>query len=123
MDVARLIDSDAYNRVPYLAFQPSLVKDIPILDMDDIASSYYLRVSAKDEPGVLGEIANILAAANISIEALIQKGVVSHETAEIVILTHTTQERQLKSATTQMEALSRVLAPITMIRMESLHAR
>lgn len=123
IDVARLLDTQAANRVPYLAFQPDLVEDLPILPMDDIISSYYLRVSARDEPGVLGEIANILAQQHISIEALIQKGVVNHKSAEIVILTHSTREQSLKAAMTAIAALPRVLAPVTMIRMESLHAR
>lgn len=57
----------------------------------------------------------------MSIEALIQKGVVNHQTAEIVILTHRTQEKHIKAAIAAIEALPRVAAPLTMIRMESLH--
>ena len=91
--------------------------------MDEITSSYYLRVSACDEPGVLGEIANILAAENISIEALIQKGIINKESAEIVILTHSTKERFIKQSMARIQALPRVLSPVTMIRMESLHHR
>ena len=41
--------------------------------MDEITSSYYLRVQATDEPGTLGQIAALLAKENVSIEALIQK--------------------------------------------------
>ena len=58
---------------------------------------------------------------NVSIEALIQKGVINQSTAEIVILTHTTVEHNVKRAIAAIEALSCVDAPITMIRMESLH--
>ncbi|WP_370387275.1 homoserine dehydrogenase [Snodgrassella alvi] len=123
MDVTRLQNAEASYRVPYLAFQSSSLQNISILPMDEITSSYYLRVSACDEPGVLGEIANILAAENISIEALIQKGIINKETAEIVILTHSTKERFIKQAMSQIQALPRVLSPVTMIRMESLHPR
>lgn len=123
MDVTRLQNAEASYRVPYLAFQSSSLQNISILPMDEITSSYYLRVSACDEPGVLGEIANILAAENISIEALIQKGIINKETAEIVILTHSTKERFIKQAMAKIEALPRVLSPVTMIRMESLHPR
>ena len=91
--------------------------------MDEIISSYYLRVSVQDEPGVLGEIANILAAENISIEALIQKGVIEQTSTEIVILTHSTQERFIKQSIRRIQALARVMSPVTMIRMESLHKR
>ncbi|WP_037585761.1 homoserine dehydrogenase [Stenoxybacter acetivorans] len=121
IDISRLLDAASDNRVPYLAFQPYQMQAIPVLDMGDITSGYYLRVCAKDEPGVLGEIANILANEQISIEALIQKGVISHETAEIVILTHTTQEKQIQAAIANIEALPRVFPSVIMIRMESLH--
>ncbi|MFV1050453.1 ACT domain-containing protein, partial [Klebsiella pneumoniae] len=80
-----------------------------------------LRVQATDEPGTLGQIAALLAKENVSIEALIQKGVIDQSTAEIVILTHTTVECNVKRAIAAIEALSCVDAPITMIRMESLH--
>ena len=89
--------------------------------MDEITSSYYLRVQAKDEPGTLGQIAALLAKENVSIEALIQKGVIDQTTAEIVILTHSTVEKNIKRAIEAIEALSCVEKPITMIRMESLH--
>lgn len=46
---------------------------------------------------------------------------INQSTAEIVILTHTTVEHNVKRAIAAIEALSCVDAPITMIRMESLH--
>ena len=121
IDTGRLMGANAGNRVPYLAFQPTQVQDLPVLPISEITSSYYLRVSAQDEPGVLGEVANILAARGVSIEALIQKGVVCHETAEIVILTHSTQEKHITAAIAEIEALPRTFAPVAVIRMESLH--
>ena len=121
IDIARLIEAETDHRVPHLAFQPSQVQVQNILPMDEITSSYYLRVQATDEPGTLGQIAALLAKENVSIEALIQKGVINQSTAEIVILTHTTVEHNVKRAIAAIEALSCVDAPITMIRMESLH--
>lgn len=123
IDICRLITADPGNRVPHLAFQPSQVKAQPMLPMDEITSSYYLRVQAKDQPGVLGQIANLLAKENVSIEALIQKGVLDGSLAEIVILTHSTVEKNIKTAIAAIEALDVVYAPVVMIRMESLHGR
>ena len=59
----------------------------------------------------------------MSIEALIQKGVNDQTTAEIVNLTHSAVEKQVKSAITKIEALAFVDKPIVMIRMESLHGQ
>ena len=123
IDISRLITADTDNRVPHLAFQPSQVKAQTILPMDEIVSSYYLRVQASDKPGVLGQIAKLLAKQAVSIEALIQKGVINGDTAEIVILTHSTVEKQIKAAIHDIEALDVVHEPVVMIRMESLHGR
>lgn len=92
-----------------------------MLPMDEITSSYYLRVQAEDKPGVLGQIAGLLAAQNVSIEALIQKGVLDGRTAEIVILTHSTVEKHVKAAIAAIETLGSVREKVVMIRMESLH--
>lgn len=121
IDIIRQLEADSSNRVPHLAFQPQEVQAQNFLSMDDIVSSYYLRVSAEDQAGVLGKIATLLAEQNISIEALIQKGVFDGSRAEIVILTHSTVEKNIKAAIRNIEAEAAVQAPVVMIRMESLH--
>ncbi|MDO4696805.1 MAG: homoserine dehydrogenase [Neisseria sp.] len=121
VDICRLMGAEAESRVPYLAFQAGQVKELTILPMDEITSSYYLRVRAEDKPGVLGQIANLLAEQAVSIEALIQKGVLDGNHAEIVILTHSTVEKQIKAAIGEIEAMSAVQGGVVMIRMESLH--
>ncbi len=125
IDVSRLISADPEHRVPHLAFQAGQVKDMPVLPMDEIISSYYLRVQVADEPGVLAQISSVLAEYNISIEALIQKGFNENNqsvNAEIVILTHTALEKNVKAAMQAIENFERVTAPIVMIRMESLNS-
>lgn len=120
MDIARLTDAPSEHRVPPLAFRQNRA-DARILPIEDITSSYYLRVSAQDEPGVLSDIAGLLAKHGVSIEALIQKGVINHQTAEIVILTHRSKEKNIRQAISEIEQLPRIQPPVVMIRMESLH--
>lgn len=121
IDISRLISADTDHRVPYLAFRADNVESQPFLSMDEVSSSYYLRVQAADRAGVLGAIANLLAEQGISIEALIQKAVLDNNQAEIVILTHHTLESNIKAAITAIEAQETVSAPVTMIRMEPLN--
>lgn len=121
IDISRLIGADSDSRVPHLAFQAQSVEKQTFLGMDEITSSYYLRVQAADQAGVLGSIANILAQQGISIEALIQKAVLDNNQAEIVILTHSTVEKHIKAAIAQIEQQATVSAPVVMIRMESLN--
>ncbi|MDK4680287.1 homoserine dehydrogenase [Kingella negevensis] len=121
IDICRNIGAGQDNRVPHLSFQSSQVKPQKFLTIDEITSSYYLRVQAADEAGVLGKIATLLAEQGVSIEALIQKGVLDCTHAEIVILTHSTVEKNIKNAIAAIEQQAFVSEKVTMIRMESLH--
>lgn len=121
LDISRLTTADSSNRVPHLAFQPSQVQDLPILPIEETKGSYYLRIQASDERGVLAQITSLLAEEDISIEALIQKEVLNSPNAEIVILTHTGIEKNIQAAIKKIESLNCVEGQITMIRMESFH--
>lgn len=121
MDVARLIDASSEQRVPYLAFQPDQVLDLPILPIDEIQSAYYLRLRASDKPGVLAEVTKILGDRAISIDAMMQKEPDENETeADIVILTHITVEKNMNEAIAAIEALAAINGKVVRIRMEEL---
>lgn len=121
MDVARLIDASSAQRVPYLAFQPDQVQDLPILPIDEVQSAYYLRLRASDKPGVLAEVTKILGDRAISIDAMMQKEPDENETeADIVILTHITVEKNMNAAITAIEALAAISGKVVRIRMEEL---
>ncbi|WP_434779836.1 homoserine dehydrogenase [Neisseria sp. Ec49-e6-T10] len=122
IDIARLINTSPNNCVPYLAFKSDHIKNIPILPMEQIHSSYYLRICAKDEVGVLSEVTRLLAEQNISIEAVIQKDASNKQDAEIVILTHGTIEHNMNKAIENIEALSTTHGKVIRIRMEPFDA-
>ena len=58
-NIARLIDADVNHRVPYLAFQPDRIGSEPVLPIDEVETSYYLRPRVDDKPGVLADITRI----------------------------------------------------------------
>ncbi len=121
MDVARLHNAMAEQRVPYLAFQPDQITHLPILPISEISSAYYLRLRAMDKPGVLANVTKILGDANISIDAMMQKEPDDNETeADIVILTHITVEKNMDAAIRAIEALDAIAGSVTKIRMEEL---
>jgi homoserine dehydrogenase len=121
VDITRLATADPEHRVPYLAFQPDAMTDTPILPMDEITTSYYLRIRVADKLGVMADITRILADAAISIDAMLQKEPAAGETeADIIILTHKTQEKKAKQAIAAIEALEAVSGQIARIRLESL---
>jgi homoserine dehydrogenase len=122
VDVVRTLTSDPENRVPHLAFQPDALSDLPILPMDQVETSYYLRLQTEDKPGVLSDVTKILADSGISIEAVLQKEPVGDADATIIMLTHQVVEGKMFEAISAIESLSTITAPVTRIRMEHLDA-
>ncbi|EKZ96503.1 homoserine dehydrogenase [Cupriavidus sp. HMR-1] len=122
VDVTRLHTADPNHRVPHLAFQPDELSNVPVLPIDEVTSSYYLRMRVSDETGVLAEITRILAEAGISIDAMLQKESREGEPqTDIIILTHLTREKHVNAAIRSIEALQTVLSPVTRLRMEELN--
>ncbi|MEY2844072.1 MAG: hypothetical protein RI920_2109, partial [Pseudomonadota bacterium] len=73
VDIARLIDAAPEARVPHLAFQPDEMSALPILPIEEVVTSFYLRLRVADKAGVLAKLTGILAEKNISIDAVIQR--------------------------------------------------
>jgi len=121
VDIARLQGADPRNRVPHSAFQADQVEDLPMLPMEDVKTSFYLRMRVADRPGVLADITRILAQGSISIGAMIQKEPGAGEAqADIVLLTHQCIEGDVRRAITAIEALDSVVSSVTRIRLEEL---
>ncbi len=120
-DIARLMHASPEQRVPYLGYQPDQAEDFPVLPIEEISSAYYLRLHASDEAGVLADVTKILAARSISIDGMLQKEPkVGQVEADIVILTHTTVEKNINAAINEMKLLPEITGEIVKLRMESL---
>ena len=121
VDVTRMATSDPQNRVPHLAFQPNAMADLKILPMDEVVTSYYLRLRVQDKPGVLADITRILADEQISIDAVIQKEPGEGEDqTDLIMLTHQTREKRIVAAIAKIEKLGVVAGKVTKLRLEEL---
>jgi homoserine dehydrogenase len=121
VDVTRMHTADPLNRVPHLAFQPNAMADLKILPMDEVQTSYYLRLRVQDKPGVLADITRILADEQISIDAVIQKEPEEgEEQTDLIMLTHLTREKHVNAAIKKIEALGVVAGKVTKLRLEEL---
>ena len=123
VDVTRLHTADPDHRVPHLAFQPDALAATPILSIEAVVTSFYLRLQVADQAGVMASVAGILAAHDISIDALLQRpnqepGALQQ--TDVIILTHDVVEGRMNQAIAQLQALATVLAPIRRIRKEAL---
>jgi homoserine dehydrogenase len=119
VDVTRLQAADPEHRVPHLAFQPEAMADTPILPMSEVESSYYLRLRVHDQPGVLADLARILAEGGISIDSMFQEPHGEHD-ADIIFLSHLAREGAVDKAIARVQSLSFVKSPVTRLRVEHL---
>jgi homoserine dehydrogenase len=121
VDVTRMHTADPLNRVPHLAFQPNAMADLKMLPIEEVQTSYYLRLRVQDKPGVLADITRILADEQISIDAVIQKEPGEGEDqADLIMLSHLTREKRINAAIAKIEALGVVAGKVTKLRMEEL---
>lgn len=122
VDMVRALTTDPNNRVPHLAFQPDALADLRILDMEEVETSYYLRMHAQDRPGVLADITRILGDLGISIEAILQKEPgLDESVVPIIILTHRVPEKNMNAAIARIESLQSIEGQVVRIRLEHLY--
>ena len=82
--------------------------------MKDVYSSWFIRLSVKDEPGVLATIASLFGDNNVSIESVIQEG--RGDNAELVLVTHEAVEEDLTSSIDSIANLESVSSVTSTIR-------
>lgn len=92
--------------------------DLNIKKMEDIRTSYYLRFSAIDKPGVMSKISGILGSHNISIKSMIQKGRKKEKAVPIVMMTHEAREKDMTRALKEIDRLSIVSGRTMYLRVE-----
>jgi homoserine dehydrogenase len=85
--------------------------------MKDVYSSWFIRLSVKDEPGVLATIASLFGDNNVSIESVIQEG--RGDNAELVLVTHEAAEEDLTSSIDSIANLESVSSVTSTIRVYS----
>jgi len=88
-----------------------------IKSMDNVESSWFMRLSVKDEPGVLATIAGLLGNQNVSIESVIQEG--RGDNAELVLVSHEAAEKNLRTAINEIANLDAVSSVTSTIRVYS----
>ena len=119
IDIARAA-TDSVSPSP-LGVSLSDLNELEVLPIEDTISAHYLRVTALDKPGVLSQLAQIMSARGISIEAIIQKEPQAGEDrVPVIMLTNETLESNLRAAIDEIEALESVVASVVHLRKDSL---
>lgn len=116
VDIARNIACNSIGRVPALSYLPDQMQPRRITPMDELYGPYYFRCTVLDQPGVLAQIAGILAKHEISIESVIQKGRKEIGAVPLVVVTHSARESAMRAALDEIGRLDCVTAPVVKIR-------
>ena len=83
-------------------------------NFENVESSMFIRLSVKDEPGVLAKIAGTFGENNVSIESVIQEG--RGDKAELVLVTHEAPEKDLSNSINQISSLDAVTTVTSLLR-------
>jgi len=84
---------------------------------DDWQTKYYIRLTVKDQPGVLGEIAGYFGKHGVSIASVIQKGY-GDTTAPLIFVTHEASEKSIQNAIAEIRGCRYVISVDNLIRVE-----
>jgi homoserine dehydrogenase len=112
IDIGRNMLNNANTRVGCTCFNEK-----NLLDISSLHAQYYIRMGVKDRPGVLAGIAGVFGNNNVSIAAVIQKAS-DVEEAELILITHTVNEQDLRDSLTMLGGMSIVKKIENVIRLE-----
>jgi homoserine dehydrogenase len=87
-----------------------------VLPFEKLTSRYYLRLTAKDQPGVLAQVTKVLGDQKISLASFLQHESEGSDAVPLVLTTHLAQEGAIQAALKQIDALSPITAPTVCLR-------
>ncbi len=82
---------------------------VPIIEMEDVKTKYYVRFVVADRSGVLAAAADIFAKYDVSVQSVTQRGTKARNEVDLVFLTHTAQERNLRKVIEEILSLDGVV--------------
>jgi homoserine dehydrogenase len=82
--------------------------------VSDVVSAFYLHLDVADQPGVLAQVAQVLASHGVSVKSVVQKGMADQ--ARLVMVIHAVLESRFDAAIEQIAGLDVLRAPPRAIR-------
>ncbi|MDD2762578.1 MAG: homoserine dehydrogenase [Opitutaceae bacterium] len=89
---------------------------VQLAPLESVGSRYYLRLEVRDQPGVLAQIATVMARNRVSIESVIQRGNRGPETATLILTTHQSNEQAIRATLAGLAQLDSVLEAPLLLR-------
>ena len=98
---------------PLLA--PSHQHYCAIAPMDEVVTRFYVRLLAKDEPGVIGQLGTCFGKHQVSLESIVQIGK-RDGCAEIVVVTYEVREGNVRQAIKELEGSEAIASVPSILR-------
>jgi homoserine dehydrogenase len=99
-----------------LRIYPDVVPPAAIVPMAETRARYYLRLSCRDEPGVMGQVSQILGQHGISLSAILQRETEDGQFVPVVITTHEANEGAMRDSLAAIDKLPTVVPPTVCLR-------
>jgi homoserine dehydrogenase len=116
VDIAR----NSSGSGPALGVPASQLSEQALVPSEQIASEWYVRLRAADQPGVMSDITQVLASRDISIESMLQKPPAPGSgKVPIVLLTHMAPQSVMTDALNEITALGEVEPEFALMRVEA----
>ena len=109
-DIVRNIQARCCGRIGCTCY-----KQLPIKKIEDVSSKYFIRMQVEDRYGVLANIASVFGNNCVSMAQVIQRRK-KGDTAEIVVITDSVEERHLKDSLAVFQGMSIVKKVSAIIR-------
>ena len=120
-DIADAVSLLTTGKAPMLpeeadSIHTAAAKTPSLSTLEKIKSRYYLRMTVKDEPGVLAQIATAMANRRVSIASVIQTASDRADAASLILTTHESDERAMGQTLADLAKLSSVVEPPLLLR-------
>ena len=99
-----------------LRIYPDVVPPAITVPMAETRARYYLRLSCRDEPGVMGQVSQILGRHGISLSAILQRETEDGQFVPVVITTHEANEGAMRDSLAAIDKLPTVVPPTVCLR-------
>lgn len=118
IDIAR----EATLNIPTLGYIDEQILSKKVLNITNVRSEFYLRLSMTNKAGLLAQITKIFANNDVSIDAMVHKEVSdSHRDPDIFLITSKIEEKIINKIIQELESLPENKDKIIKIRVEELN--
>ena len=120
MEIAREIRRGGSGPVAPLSYLPEHIEPKPVVSDAELSGRAFLRMTARDNPGILGVISTTLGDEGVGIDSILarEQAGTAASTLTVIVLTRIATEEALQSALHRISALSEISGSPRLIRIE-----